>query len=70
MSVKAFDVLLTHITQIYAAVLHANFQLGIFLLKKVYLLHDIVKVLLKISWGRFLGLKRLLGLLIFQIKRL
>ena len=70
MSVKAFDVLLTHITQIYAAVLHANFQLGIFLLKKVYLLHDIVKVLLKISWGHFLGLKRLLGLLIFQIKRL
>lgn len=70
MSVKAFDVLLTHITQIYAAVLHANLQLGIFLLKKVDLLHDIVEVLLKISWGRFLGLKRLLGLPVFQIKRL
>jgi len=50
-SIEAFNLLFTHIIEIYTAVLHANFQLGILLLQKVNLLHNVVKVLLKISRG-------------------
>jgi len=52
------------------SVLHCCLQFIIFISQIVDLLHDIVEILLQISWSSFLQLDRLLCFLFLQIKSL
>ena len=73
MCLESITFLLSHIMEIYTteiSVLHCCLQFIIFISQIVDLLHDIVEILLQISWSSFLQLDRLLCFLFLQIKSL